>query len=303
MENVDPNIARKKKILSEHLSSVPIISEDIPSFSLIEFNLSELCNRVCSFCPRVDPKVYPNRKEYMELGLYEKIMRDLREVDFSGKILYSAFSEPLLYKQIDELIILSKKYCPEARVESVTNGDFVTVEKLRWLFDAGLDTLLISMYDGPEQFEHFDNMVQKAGLNDEQVILRARYLPPEEHYGLTLSNRAGMVDLTDLKVSALKEPIEEKCFYPSYQLMVDYDGTVLLCPHDWGKRLKTGNLREQSVQEIWTGKALTFARKRLAEANRDFSPCNVCDVKGTLMGKEHADQWQKVYELGEAVEE
>jgi hypothetical protein len=24
-----------------------------------------------------------------------------------------------------------------------------------------------------------------------------------------------------------------------------------------------------------------------------MSPCNVCDVKGTLMGQRHADEWQK----------
>ena len=37
------------------------------------------------------------------------------------------------------------------------------------------------------------------------------------------------------------------------------------------------------------------ARKKLAQADRGFSPCNVCDVKGTLMGKEHFAQWQKHY--------
>jgi radical SAM protein with 4Fe4S-binding SPASM domain len=292
---VDPNIARKRKILSDHISAIPEIAAGVPSFSLVEFNLTELCNRVCPFCPRVDPEVYPNRNEAISLELYEKIMADLRDIDYRGKILFSAFSEPLLHKQLDQLIKLSKQYNPKVRLESVTNGDFVTVEKLQWLFAAGLDTLLISMYDGPEQEDYFRSMREKADLRDDQVILRVRYLPPEENYGLTLSNRAGMIEMEELGVGALAEPIKEKCFYPHYQLMVDYDGSVLMCPHDWGKRLKAGNLQEQSVLEVWTSKALTFARKKLAQADRGFAPCNVCDVKGTLMGKEHFAQWQKHY--------
>jgi len=177
----------------------------------------------------------------------------------------------------------------------VSNGDFVTVEKLRWLFDAGLDTLLISMYDGPHQKEHFGQLKQKAGLTDDQLILRARYLPQEQQFGLTLSNRVGMVTLDDIGVGALTEPMKLQCFYPHYQLMVDYDGSVLLCPHDWSKRLKAGNLREQSILEVWTSKVLDFARHRLAKANRNFVPCNVCDVEGTLMGREHFEQWQEHY--------
>ena len=101
-------------------------------------------------------------------------MRDLEQLDYSGTILYSGFCEPFLHKQLDQLIILSKKYCKKARVECVTNGDLVTVEKLRWLFDAGLDTLLISMYDGPEQEGHFRELSDQAGLREEQVILRVR---------------------------------------------------------------------------------------------------------------------------------
>ena len=33
----------------------------------VEFNPTELCNRTCHFCPRVDPEVYPNRKLHLSL--------------------------------------------------------------------------------------------------------------------------------------------------------------------------------------------------------------------------------------------
>ena len=294
---IDPNIERKSRILRNHLMTNPVIADDIPTFSLVEFNITELCNRTCVFCPRSDSNIYPNRKEYLEVDLYEKIMKGLQRLDFSGKILYSAFSEPLLHKELDQLIMLSKRYCPSSRVEIVTNGDLITVEKLHYLFDVGLDTLLISMYDGPHQRDHFLKMKEEAGLRDEQLILRVRYRSAEEHFGLNLSNRAGMVSIREIGVGPLAEPINRKCFYPFYQLAIDYDATVLLCPHDWGKRLKAGNLKEQSIVEVWTGRAMTFARKRLAQSDRNFSPCDVCDVRGTLIGQEHFEEWQRYYEV------
>ena len=111
----DPNIKRKGKIVKDHLESTTY--QGMPVFSLVEFNITELCNRTCSFCPRVDPKVYPNRNKHISTELYEKIMIELSEFSYNGNILFSAFSEPLLHKQLETLIQLSKKHCPGARVE------------------------------------------------------------------------------------------------------------------------------------------------------------------------------------------
>ena len=45
----------------------------IPMFSFIELNINEICNRVCPFCPRVDPEIYPNQNIHMSVDLAEKI--------------------------------------------------------------------------------------------------------------------------------------------------------------------------------------------------------------------------------------
>lgn len=295
MKTLDPNIKRKSEIIDHHLAVQHDIS-GIPTFSIIEFNTSELCNRTCEFCPRADPKVYPNRKLYLDVALMEKIARDLGAFNYSGKVLFSAFSEPLLHKDLETLIRLARLHCPDSRIEAVTNGDFVTVERTRSLFDSGLTTLLISMYDGPEQVAPLTAIRQEAGLSEDQFILRVRYLSREEHFGLTMSNRAGMLEIEDLGVGSLKEPLQKQCFYPHYQMMVDYDGSVLLCPHDWGKKLRAGNLGEESVLEVWNNKVMAFVRKKLGAADRRFAPCNICDVVGTLMGQHHFEAWQGYYD-------
>ncbi|MBM3949527.1 MAG: radical SAM protein [SAR202 cluster bacterium] len=293
---LDPNIARKGGELERHIRTKYSGPDAPPLFSLIEFNLSGLCNRKCVFCPRSNPEVYPNRNEHLPLDLYEKIMKELAQTDYDGLLLYSAFGEPLLYKKIEVIIEMSKRYLPRVRIESVTDGDFVTPKKLHALFGAGLDTLLISMYDGPEQEVKFSAMRDEVGLTDKQVILRRRWLPPEEHFGITLSNRAGMVEIPQAGVFKLSEPLKRKCFYPFYQILVDYDGAVLLCPHDWGKKIIVGNLREKTVYELWNGRVIKRVRQSLARADRNFPPCDVCDVDGRLMGQPHFDKWMKYYE-------
>ena len=69
---------------------------------------------------------------------------------------------------------------------------------------------------------------------------------------------------------------------------MDYNGDVLICAHDWRKKYIVGNVYKESFLDIWTGKRFMNARKLLLEANRNFSPCNVCDVDGTLIGKTNA---------------
>lgn len=292
---LDPNIPRKGDNLQRHLEAMTSESTGPPIFSLIEFNLSGLCNRKCVFCPRSDPEVFPNINQHLPVELYEKIMIELASVSYDGMLLYSAFGEPLLYKNIEILIAMSKSYCPNVRIESVTDGDFVTVEKLRALFDAGLDSLLISMYDGPHQEPIFREIIETAGLTDAQVILRKRWLPPEEHYGITLSNRAGLVTLTELGIGPTKESLKRPCYYPYYQMLVDYDGSVLLCPHDWGKKLVVGNLNRDNILDIWDSRTMKRVRNSLSVSDRSFAPCDKCDVDGTLMGESHFERWQNYY--------
>ena len=38
------------------------------------------------------------------------------------------------------------------------------------------------------------------------------------------------------QIKKLREPSKEKCFYPSYTFFLDYNGDVLMCSHDWGKK-------------------------------------------------------------------
>ena len=284
---LDPLISRKSAIVDESFAQ---FETGVPLPSVVEISESGTCNRTCAFCPRSAPD-YPDIKEFVEADLIDKLTRQLAEAGFEGLVLYSGFVEPLLDKNILNIVGRTRKNLPACRIELVTNGDVLNDDRLTALFDAGLSTLLISVYDGPEDAARFQQMCVDANLLEEQYKIRHRYLPEHQDFGITLSNRAGMMANAQHKLATPDSPLDKRCNYPHYTFFMDYNGDVLLCPHDWGKKLVVGNMNESDFIEVWLGPAFTTARRRLADGDRRFSPCNLCDVDGTLIGEEHVRAW------------
>jgi radical SAM protein with 4Fe4S-binding SPASM domain len=288
---LDPSIKRKSKLTDKNFQFLKNSKSPLPSE--VEISESGVCNRKCSFCPR-SASDFKEVKEFISPKLHCKLIDELKNENYQGVVRYSGFVEPLLDKNIFSLISEVSAKLPLARSEIVTNGDVLNRIRLKKLFKAGLSTLLISIYDGPEDAIRFEKMCLEENLKPSQYVIRHRYYSKEKDFGLTISNRAGMMENAEFKINALKEPLKEKCFYPSYTFFMDYNGDVLMCPHDWGKKIILGNLKDSTFREIWLSKKAISFRKKLNQAKRNFSPCNVCDVNGELIGKKHAKVWSKL---------
>ena len=286
----DPQINFKKISVAERLQFIE--NSNIPIPSEVEISESGLCNRKCSFCPRSDPN-YPEVNEFISEKLHNNLCDQLAELKFAGILIYSGFVEPMLDKNIYRLVNYAKKKNPDARIEIITNGDVLNELRLKKIFDSGLDRMQVSLYDGDDQYDNLKKLGEKVNLNSSQYVLRKRYLPEEQDFGITLSNRGGQLNNSEFKIPSMSEPLNEKCFYPSYKFFMDYNGDVLMCSHDWGKKNILGNLNKTSFLDIWLSKKAKEAREKLNNGNRDFSPCNICDVKGTLIGSKHSEAWKK----------
>ena len=290
----DKNIYRKSELVKNSLQTFK--NSNIPMPSVIEISDSGTCNRSCVFCPRSDPawiKEFDN-KQFITTELHEKICEELSQHNYSGVIVYSGFNEPLLNKACNENISRTRKYLPNAKIELITNGDVLNKSRLLKLFKAGLTTILISVYDGKEDEDIFYKLCEDAGLLKEQYVIRNRYLPPEEDFGITISNRAGLMKNAEYSIDSLVQSLKEPCYYPSYNFFIDYNGDVLMCSHDWGKKNILGNLNKKSILDIWTSENANKSRNNLANSDRNFNPCNVCDVKGNLIGSAHVEAWKNI---------
>ena len=46
---------------------------------------------------------------------------------------------------------------------------------------------------------------------------------------------------------------------------MDYNGDVLMCPHDWGKKIILGNMKKDNFLNIWTSKrAITIEKNSIS---------------------------------------
>ena len=281
-ESIKQNIKRK----IPKINDVKIYN-GFPLFSFVELNVNELCNRTCVFCPRVDPKTYPNQNLHMDIELASEISKQLLEVGFNGIVNISGTGEATLTKHLP--LIVKKFGDKKIHIEIVTNGDFLKPKLISDLYSVGLKQLVVSMYDGPEQIEYFNNLFDECGIDKDLYTLRDRWYDEEEDYGLIYTNRAGSMG------EKLLSPHERPCYYPHYALYIDYNGDILLCCQDmYNRTVIFGNVLEKKLVDIWVDKKLNDFRKKLVKGERTISPCNNCTANGMIFGENHSKLWSKL---------
>ena len=87
-ESTKQNLRRK----SNYIDVVQMINGS-PVFSWIDINVTELCNRKCIFCPRIDDDFYPNQNLNISLDLIRKMAIELRSIEYQGAIVLCGFGE------------------------------------------------------------------------------------------------------------------------------------------------------------------------------------------------------------------
>lgn len=269
--------------LTQSQGAVDILS----TLRTVEINPIEICNRSCSFCPRSDNTIYPNRKFKIEKNVIEKIANDLKSFNYSGRIGFVGFGEPMLLKELNEYITIIKTVVDTAQwIEVNTNGDYLTRETARDLVKAGCTHITVSMYDKDDSIR-FEEIVR-----DLPVKLTLRH-----QYDSTLSYNINIVNRIDLsKKDSQILNIDKTCFLPFYKLFIDYNGDVLVCNNDWGRNSNLGNVLNQSVSDIWLSKQYNEYRKKLMIGHRyNCSPCNRCNIKGNTYGDQSVEIFRKTF--------
>jgi radical SAM protein with 4Fe4S-binding SPASM domain len=107
------------------------------------------CNFRCTFCPTGDFELLKSVKRpkgLMDLTLFRKLIEDVSA--FDGKLkklqLYKD-GEPLLNRDLPEMVAYAKRRQVSEIVETTTNGALLSADKSLALIEAGLDQIRISV--------------------------------------------------------------------------------------------------------------------------------------------------------------
>ena len=279
------NLIRVDKLVDD---SVQLTSSGTPLFKWLEISPIDVCNRKCNFCPKSDPAIAPDQHQaVMPPLLYKKIATELEELNYSGTVMLAGYGEPLLSKYIVDMV---KAFASVCNTEITTNGDPLTPNKITELVEAGVNKIVVSLYDGPAQIDEMHHRFDLAGVSEDYYILRDRWYDESENFGLKLTNRGGTIKFGDPGEKSGKQ-----CFYPSYMMMVDWNGDVFLCTQDWNRRVRCGNLNYEHIESVWNSKIFKSYRKSLYQGKRSTNPCLGCNADGTKHGELHANAWKELY--------
>lgn len=201
-------------------------------------------------------------------------------------------------------------------IDTTTNGTLIDPERMGPLIEAGLDKINISV-DGMnrEQYQRFtkfdfdfDRFVDNIKwLYDnkkscEIVIKIPRELITEsqqQEFYDTFGDYCDRIFIENFAPCWPEFDIEERtgfkitqgiyqqavtptdtCPYIFYSMSVNADGLVSSCFLDWGRKLIIGDVRNESLKEIWHGKNINALRMQHLEGKRKQNP--VCSQCGQL---------------------
>jgi MoaA/NifB/PqqE/SkfB family radical SAM enzyme len=281
---------------------------------------SSTCNFRCSFCPTGDRSLIKETRRWqgkMPFDLFTKIIDDLNEFDRPLKVLrlYKE-GEPLINPHFPDMIRYAKRSGMVESIDTTSNGSLLTKDLSLRLIDAGLDRINISV-DGlsDDQFLNFtktqvkfDEFVENIRfLYDHRkkceicIKIAGDYLSDEEKkqfyevFGdiadrIFIEHTApcwpefDVEERTGVKITSgiYDNPIAEVnvCPYIFYSMSVNSDGSVSLCFLDWARKLLIGDVRKQSLRDIWIGNPLFNHQMAHLNGQRKKSP--VCSVCGQL---------------------
>jgi 8-amino-3,8-dideoxy-alpha-D-manno-octulosonate transaminase len=201
----------------------------------------------------------------MEEDLFCKIIDELAIVNFSGRFSPHFYGEPLLDKRIVSFITYTRKRLPNVFIKLYTNGDLLSYELFMELLDAGADIFRISQH-GEMPSKILSECKNKVG--DKMWRERVEYLRYVDTDTVPLMNRGGIIDTNRGNRMKSCEQV--------FDLIIDYEGNVLLCCQDFLSKNIFGNLKNEGIMEIWNKKHFKSLRDKINSGIWSAEICKKC---------------------------
>lgn len=269
-------------------------------------DIHSYCNASCIMCP------YPELSKKLPMGkmdwsLYEKIIDDFGEIgrrhEFRGRLGFCVMGEPFVEKDI--IPYIQKAMEQNLRINFTTNAALLRPEIVDRLNEIGFSGKFSISCHGIEP----DTVKRIMGLDVSKILENVDYLAKNyptdklhitaidvdwplgerkkvlkhwKRYGIKVhspiaGSRAGLVEgyeeghVSDLAGCRSKRPL--------YHMAVAFNGDVVLCCNDMARQVVVGNLKENTIEEVWNSKRfLTYTDMVYGErpAPDDFI-CRSCE--------------------------
>ncbi len=255
-----------------------------PGMLSANIELTNHCNLKCSFCPTGNGLMQRPRG-FMDADVFRKALRGAGPLEF---VLLFQWGESLLHPTFTEL---AKEAARRARTLVTTNGTLLDERRVRQVIDAGLDRVTVSIDGDAATHEDVRGVPLQRTRDGLDRLLAARdaerpdmavdvsmVIAPETEraaasFRETFADRVDRVQQIPLLTEGERRT---RCREPWRSgPVVLQDGRVTVCCVDHDGDLAVGDVREQSLKEIWNGPRMRAVRK--AHASGELPPlCAKC---------------------------
>ncbi|MCM8760950.1 MAG: SPASM domain-containing protein [Candidatus Omnitrophica bacterium] len=247
----------------------------IPKNSEIRFEVTTNCNYNCTICCR---RALMRRLELMSLETFKFLLdRITNETDQYSACTFSGFGEPML----DPTLIQKIEYATKRGMKALilTNASLLTMEKFRQFNDLGVISIRVSFYgNSPTVYNKIHGIEDPYAFNNIKntltEICRARrntkiLLTYNVEKGVNEDDEKQWIeywkDKADLievwrphnwvygkEYRKVQDKLVPTCGRPfKGPLQIQVDGTVNMCCFDFNGKLTLGDLKSQTLREIF----------------------------------------------------
>lgn len=242
---------------------------NLPLFSSIEIEIINRCNGECPFCP-VNKYSDPRKLMKMEEALFHKIIDELGELNYSGRLALHSNNEPFLDSRIIEFARYARQKVPGAYIYMFTNGTLVTLEKFNEIIPC-LDKMIIDNYDDELKLhpnaKAIHELCKKNLRLDKKVEIHVRKIHE------VLSTRGGQSPNNQKK-----KTLAMSCILPYKQMIVRPDGKTSLCCNDPYGKNTLADLNKMTLKEAWYSERCQRVREELRKGRKGVKLCHYCDT-------------------------
>ncbi len=234
-------------------------------FMGIDIEINHHCNLACSYCPNSNSERIS--KGLMSYENFKRIMEQLSDIKYEGRINYHFYSEPTLHPELVNFVKLSKVMLPKSRSEIYSNGTLLSEEKYYELRTAGVDKFTITRHESTKKTA-FDNFYEALPESEKKCV---KYTDFSQ---LIYTNRGGLVDAG----KKIENSLNRLCLIPMSSLIVTVKGNVVSCYEDFNEKNVMGNVFQEHIKDIWVKPKYQEFRDDLRKGHRyKYEVCKSCN--------------------------
>jgi radical SAM protein with 4Fe4S-binding SPASM domain len=270
------------------------------------------CNLKCVMCPRNKVNF---EKSYLDEKIFDKIINELSNYEDLAIVPFFR-GESLLHKNFEKYIKKLKEL-KRSKIQLFTNGvllnqkiaDFLVETKVDFI-SISLDAINKNVYKEIRGFDFFEKIIEninyllkikkeKKSLIEIQISLVKidKNIDEIDEFVNFWKNKVDRVRIyeehtKDDKLGKLEDTKEIKkrkpCKKPFEEIVIYANGDVAICNHDWERKDKIGNLKDNSIINIWNSEIYNEIRKKhLKNSFKENDICKFCDHWKAYYNEKH----------------